>query len=131
MAFLIHSTADGHQPPWEYLPCAAIKPVVGMALKWDGGKLTTCSGTTKPAFISMYDAPATLTAGDIIPVIRVTEDIVFETINQANLNSINIGSKVTIHTDGLQVTATTTSGVAEIVGKTDGTATGNPTLVRF
>jgi len=40
------------------------------------------------------------------------------------------GNKVTIHTDGMQVTATTEGGVAEIVAM-DGTAAGDKCRVRF
>ena len=46
------------------------------------------------------------------------------------MTSVKLGDKVTIYTDGLQVTATTTSGVAEVVGM-DGTAAGSTVLVRF
>ena len=44
---------------------------------------------------------------------------------------MNVGQAVTIHSDGLQITATTSSGVATIVKKVAGTGTGNPTLVHF
>ena len=47
------------------------------------------------------------------------------------LADVAIGTAVTIHTDGLQITATTSSGVATIVDKVDGSGTGNPTLVQF
>lgn len=43
---------------------------------------------------------------------------------------LNIGDKVTLHTDGLQVTATTTSGVAEIVNLIE-TAVGGKVIVKF
>ena len=43
---------------------------------------------------------------------------------------MKLGDKVTLHTDGLQVTATTASGVAEVVGM-DGTAAGDRVRVRF
>ena len=41
-----------------------------------------------------------------------------------------VGDKVTLHTDGLQVTGTTASGVAEVVYM-DGTAAGDMCRVRF
>ena len=43
---------------------------------------------------------------------------------------VAVGDKVTIHTDGLQVTATTTGGVAEVVWM-EGTASGAKVRVRF
>ena len=63
----------------------------------------------------MKDADAAVTAGTIIPVVRVDKDRIYETTNSAAFSSAKIGQKVTLHTDGLQVTATTASGVAEIV----------------
>ena len=130
MAFLIHSVEDGHSLPIEYLPCSAIQPEVGMALTLTSGKLAKATGTTKPAYISMLQAKAALTAGEIIPVVRVTEDIIWETTLQEAGTSLNVGDKVTIHTDAMQVTATTTSGVAEIVYM-DGTDAGSMCRVRF
>ena len=87
MAFLIHSVDDGHVPAWEYLPCAAITPKVGMALTFSSGNLTTAAGTVKPGYIC-------------------------------------------IASDGLRVTATTTSGVAEVVEVLD-SASGGAVRIRF
>ena len=129
--FIPYSNSDGRAEPWEYLPCSAIRPGIGMALVLSSGKLAIAAGTAKPEFISMYEAPATLTAGDIIPVIRVAPDQVFETTNSASLSGVNVGAKVTLHaSNGCQVTGTTTGGVAEIVEK-DGDASGSRVLVRF
>jgi len=130
MAFLIHSTADGHQVPWEYLAASAITPKVGMALKLSSGLLAAAdTSSTKPEFICMCDA-ATLTSGDIIPVIRVTEDIIFETTCSASFADRKVGDKVTLASDVLRVTATTTNGVAEVVA-IDGTASGSTVRVKF
>ena len=63
MAFLIHSVDDGHVPAWEYLPCAAITPKVGMALALSAGLLTTASGTTAPRYICMAERDAACAAG--------------------------------------------------------------------
>lgn len=130
MAFLIHSVDDGRVPAWEYLPAAAITPKVGTALYFSSGNLAVATGTTKPEYISMIDCDAALTAGDIIPVIRVAPDIVFETKSSASYAERKIGDKVTIGSNGDAVTATTTSGVAEIV-YIDGTSSGDMVRVRF
>ena len=131
MAFLIHTTDDGRIPPFEYLPAAAITPKIGMALTQSDGNLAIATGTTKPSYICMTQRDAALTAGDIIPVIRVEPDIVFETEFSAAASSIKIGNKVTLHaSDGMSVTATTTNGVAEIVYM-DGTVSGSMCRVRF
>jgi len=128
MAFLIHSAET---LPIEYLPCSAITPKVGMALTQSSGNLAIATGTTKPTYISLYEASAACSAGDIIPVVRITDTMVFETSFSADASSVAIGSKVTLHaSSGLQVTATTNSGVAEVVYK-DGTASGSMCRVRF
>ncbi len=129
--FIPHSNSDGRVQPWEYLPASAITPKIGLALVLSSGQLAVASGTTKPTYICMTEASAAVTAGTLIPVIKVEPDQVFECNNSASLADIKIGDKVTIHSDGMQVTATKASGVATIVDKTDGTGTGNPTLVRF
>ena len=129
--FIPYSSEDGRVPPWQYLPATAIKPSLGMALVLSSGKLAIATGTTRPAYISMFEAPATLTAGDIIPVIPVERDQIFETTCSASLSGAAVGAKVTLHaSNGCQVTGTTTSGVAEIVAK-DGDASGSRVLVKF
>ena len=79
----------------------------------------------------MVDCASALSAGDIIPVIRVDHDIIFETEFSASAGSVNLGDKVTMHaSDGMSVTGTTTSGVAEVVYM-DGTSSGDMCRVRF
>ena len=123
MAFKVHSTDDGRVPGIEYLPCGAITPKAGMALVQTSGNLAIA--------ISLCERETACTAGDVIPVMRVQPDMIFETVWSAAATAINLGDKVTLHaSDGLQVTATTTGGVAEVVGM-DGTAVGNTVRVRF
>ena len=129
--FIPYSNEDGRVPPWEYLPCSAITPKIGMALVQTSGNLAIAAGTTRPAYISMTEKDAAVTAGTLIPVIRVQPDQVFETTNSASLSGVSVGSKVTLHaSNGLQVTGTTTGGVATIVAK-DADASGSRVLVRF
>ena len=129
--FIPIKNADGAPAPFEYLPCSAITPKFGMALTQSSGKLAIATGTTAPTYISMYEAPAAVSAGTIIPVIRADHDTIYETTISAAGTSLNLGDKVTLHaSNGLQVTATTTSGVAEIVYM-DGTASGSMVRVRF
>lgn len=128
--FKIHTIDDGRNAPVEYLPAGAITPKAGMALVQSGGNLALCSGAVKPTYICMREETAAVAAGTLIPVIRVQPDMVFETTATAALTSVKLGSKVTLSTDGLQVTATTTDGVAEIVSM-DGTAAGSAVRVRF
>ena len=130
MGFKIHSTDDGRTPAIEYLPVSAITPKVGMALAMSGGKLAIAAGTTKPTYISAVEKETACTAGDLIPVIRVQPDMVLGTTASAAMTSVSLGSKVTIATGGLQVTATTTDGICEVVGM-NGTAAGCEVLVRI
>lgn len=130
MGFLFH-TIDGRLVPGtEYLPCDAITPKVGLALSVKDGKLAVASGTTKPTYICLRHEDAAVTAGTVIPVARVLPDTIFETTASASLASVNVGAKVTVSADGLQVTGTTEGGTAEIVSM-DGTAAGSVVRVRF
>lgn len=130
MAFKIYSTDDNRVPGIEYLPASAITPKVGMALTQTNGRLELPTDTTAPTYISMCEKDSECTAGDIIPVIRVGKDMILETTFADAATSIKLGDKVTLHADGLQVTATTTDGVAEVVYM-DGTASGSMCRVRF
>ena len=56
--------------------------------------------------------------------------MIYETISSAAFTSIKQGQKVTLATDGMKVTATTTDGVAEVVDIAD-TAAGGKVYVRF
>ena len=131
MAFKVHSTDDGRIPCLEYLPCGAITPKVGMALIQISGNLAIATGENAPSYISMCEKDSACTAGDIIPVLRVQKDMVLETEFSAAATSVKLGNKVTLHAgNGMQVTATTTNGVAEVVYM-DGADSGSMCRVRF
>lgn len=130
MSFKVYTTDDNRVPGIEYLPAGAITPKIGMALVMTAGNLAVCGATTAPAYISMCEKDTACTAGDIIPVIRVQKDMIFETEFSVAATAIKAGDKVTLAADGLSVTATTTSGVAEVVYM-DGTAKGDMCRVRF
>lgn len=130
MAFLIHAIDGRRDAAIEYLPAGTITPKVGMMLTQTSGLLEVATGTTKPTYMSMCERETACTSGDLIPVIRVLPDIRFETTFNAAASAIKPGSKVTLSTDGQQVTATTTDGVAEVV-EMDGTASGSAVRVRF
>lgn len=115
---------------WEYLPASALTPKVGLALHMNSGTLAVAGGTTKPTYICMCEKQDTLKSGELIPVVRVTEDTIFETTSSVSMTSVKAGSKVTLSSDGLYVTATTTDGVAEVVSIEDTTA-GGKVRVRF
>ena len=123
----------GAPTPWEELPCSAITPKVGMAMVMSSGKLAIATGTTAPTYICMCEKDAAVAADTLIPVQRVEPGNIYETTLSAAGSALNLGDKVTLHaSNGMQVTATTTSGVAEIVEfMTDGKASGDAVRVRF
>lgn len=130
MAFLFHTINGRLSAGTEYLEAGAITPRVGLALTLTGGKLAPASGAVKPSYICLRESDEAVKAGEIIPVARVMDDTVFETTASAALTSINVGDRVTLSADGMQITATKTDGVAEIV-EMDGTAAGDRVRVRF
>lgn len=129
--FLNIKTDDGHVAPFEKFPCSAITPKNGMAMVLSSGKLAIATGTNKPEFICVEEHDSAVEADTLVTVVRVDHDTVYETELSAAGTSLKPGDKVTLHaSNGLQVTATTTSGVAEIV-YIDGTAIGDKVHVRF
>jgi len=104
---------------------------LGEALVLSSGKLTKCGATTKPSFLAAEPCTAAeATAGKHIDVLRVNSHVIYETKLSVDSASIAEGAKYTLSSDGLAITATATSGVAEVVGF-DGKAAGDKVLVRF
>ena len=103
--------------------------VLGEALVLTNGKLTKCAATATPQFIAA-NTVALATPGTVIPVWRVDELTEWTTQSMATVAATLIGAKVTLHTDGLLVTATTSSGVFEI-SETDGATTTSNVRGRF
>lgn len=130
MAFLIHTVDYGQTAPWEYLPSGAITPEVGKAMVLTGGALAVASGTTKPTHICMRHEDAAVASDTILPVVKADPAIIWETTFSAAADSVAVGDQVTLSDDGLEVTGTTTSGVATVVW-IEGTAAGDRVRVRF
>ena len=82
--------------------------VVGELLKLANGKLTVAGATDVPEFVSLGSG-----TGTIIPVKRIYEDEVYQTVLSTSGASLKVGDKVTT-ADGLKATATTASGVFTI-----------------
>ena len=82
--------------------------VVGELLKLANGKLTVAGATDVPEFVSLGSG-----TGTIIPVKRIYEDEVYQTVLSTSGTSLKVGDKVTT-ANGLKATATTTSGVFTI-----------------
>lgn len=118
-------------PEPEYLDVTAAEAVSeGEALVLSSGKLTKCGATAAPEFIAMASLSADATKRTIA-VCRVEKNQVYEVPVTAAPTSLKVGDKVTLNTDGLQVTATTTSGVVTIVDLNGATAAGDKVVVRI
>ena len=128
MAFIPHTLNEGGHPPFEYLPASAMTVELGMALDFASGKLTKASGTTVPKYFSLTSKVCE--ANEIIPVQKLEHGVDYETTASAAIADTLVGAKVTIATDGLRVTATTTDGIAQIVS-VGGNAAGDKVVVRF
>jgi hypothetical protein len=102
----------------------------GEALVLASGKLTKCGATTKPEFIALRDVAAADT-DRLMPVCRVESNHVYDVPCTAAPTGLVPGSKVTINSDGLQVTATTSDGVATVISTNGVTAAGGIITVRF
>ncbi len=124
MAFIPVKNLDGASDPliYDYLLTDNEGATLGEALVLTNGRLTKCGATVTPQFIAMADRTAELTSTKPLPIIRVREDREFKVTSMATVANTLVGQKVTLHTDGLLVTATTTSGVFEI-SATDGATT--------
>lgn len=104
--------------------------VVGTVLKMNAGKAVKATGTTKPTYYAMGKSN-----DGKVNVVQVLKDMEYEAevVAAEGADKLTVGQAVTLGTDGLTVTATTTSGVAEIVALPDGTlpATGGRVIIRF
>ena len=118
-------------PEPEYLEAKASEAIeYGEALVLTAGKLTKASGTTAPTHIAMA-VKAAADADRRMPTCRIEPNQVYAVPVTAAPTSLVPGAKVTIHTDGLQVTATTTDGVAKVVDLNGAKAIGDEIIVRF
>lgn len=118
--FKLASRPNGEHAAFEYPATMKVNEagVAGEALAWDAtGTLTECGATTVPAFILQADVAASAAPTVKPPVIRVDEMQEFETTMGA-VNStpgaVVVGTKLTLHTDGLTLSYDTSSGVFEL-----------------
>ena len=127
--FALSKMKVGLTPPIEYKPATSGETfAVGEARALASGKVTKCAATTAPSHVCVG---AVNDAGEV-PCVAVQPYMEWETTLAAAPSSGTLapGNKVTLHTDGLQVTATTASGVAEIV-EIDGQTVGDRVVVKF
>lgn len=130
MSFKLAKMGVGMTPPIKYrAPKADETIVLGEALTDSAAGLTKCGATAKPDYVAV----GPVNSDGEVPVVKVESYMEFETtLSAAPAEGVSLtaGTKVTLAADGLQVTATTTNGVAMIT-RIDGTAVGSAVTVRF
>lgn len=114
MAFKLYTMDVGQTPPIDYVPATEGEEfTVGEALVMKAGAASKCGATTKPTHVCVGAA-----VNGNVPVVRVQDYMVFgTTLSAAPGDGVTIkpGDKLTLSADAMQVTATTTSGVATVV----------------
>lgn len=128
---LLEKTGTQSYPAIEYLPCGSGTAYkIGMCLKIASGVAAKCAATDAPQYICFGEK--TGVTGEAIPAVRVSKDDTYAAALTVSGAALSVGDKVTLHTDGIKVTATTSSGVAEIVGfATAAQAAGDTVYVKF
>lgn len=128
--FMLSRMLVGNTPPIVYMqPTDSESYQVGEALKLASGKVTLCSGAVAPSHVCV----GPVDDNGVVPCVEVQKYMEFETtlgVAPADSATVGVGDKVTLHTDGMQVTATKTSGVAEVTG-IDGQTVGSRVTVKF
>lgn len=102
---------------------------MGEALVITSGAATKCGATATPTHMCCRDQAAD--AAEYILVYPITGTMRFCVQVTAAPTALSVGSKVTLAADGLGVTATTTSGVCEIVDLNGAKAAGDEIVVKF
>ena len=128
--FMLSRMLVGNTPSIVYMqPTDGETYQVGEALKLASGKVTLCSGAVAPSHVCV----GPIDDNGVVPCVEVQKYMEFETtlgVAPADSATVGVGDKVTLHTDGMQVTATKTSGVAEVTG-IDGQTVGSHVTVKF
>ena len=128
--FMLSRMLVGNTPPIVYMqPTDGESYQVGEALKLASGKVTLCSGAVAPSHVCVDPVDD----NGVVPCVEVQKYMEFETtlgVAPTDSATVGVGDKVTLHTDGMQVTATKTGGVAEVTG-IDGQTVGSRVTVKF
>lgn len=129
--FQPYKSDNGAVLPWEYLPAEVGTYHVGQALNLDAstGQLEALAAdlATTPPYLC--NAEITIeAAGGIVPVSRVSRDVIYETTLQAAASGAVPGTRMVVKSGGNQVG--TGDGTFEVVSL-EGTAVGDTVRGRF
>ena len=122
--FKIHSVEGGYVPSFEYHSFYGMTPKIGMALTYGADYLEKCGAEENPEYICMGEIPDGVTSGKV-PVIKVSDDIIFETETENELSGVSFGGMYKLSADGMTVIGET-GGHARLIYKD-----GNTARVRF
>jgi len=128
--FTLFSTDDGRVPPIEYLPCGAITPKLGMALYQTSGNLAIASGANDATYMSMVEKAAACTAGDLIPVVKIQPDQVWEAPKDST-NAMTVGTAYDVASGGLLIDDNGSTGANFQVNFVEASASGSKVRGRF
>jgi hypothetical protein len=126
MAFIPYSYDNGQPLPSQYVPAAAGDVTVGLCMALSGGQLSL---SKSPDYIALCDRKGVL-AGQVIPAMHITGDMVFEAPLAADSKALKPGSVVDVASDGLSIASTSTTKNVQIISM-DGTAQGDLCRCRF
>lgn len=115
--FKLHAKGSAATEAIEYCTAGANLDA-GVAVGYSSGKLV--ANNTAPEYVTLAAAKQ----NEQIAVKRIYEDEIYETTLSASGSGLSLGNKVTVTSDGKQATATTTSGIFEIIAM-DGTDSGS------
>lgn len=115
-------------PPLMWLPADAGTLTVGLAMVYSSGKLVPVSNgvgqDTDEGTHFICQMQGTVAAGQLIPVMKVDANIIWETTIGALSGTAAVGGIYTLHTDGESITDATTKGVFHVTYLEDGANTG-------
>ena len=128
--FRVWKTITGAVPPINYLPAEAITPKIGLLLEFDATSGQLQASTTTAQYICMKEGSAALTAGDIIPVIAIDRDTIYESTLDGT-TSLGLGDTVDIDSTSLLVDGNGTSYNDLLIVGIEGTGAGDKVYVKF
>lgn len=129
MAFRLYSTDDGRVPAWEYLPCTAIRPRMGLCLD-----LSSTSGqlaiSDTPSYICMREEEASVSAGTLIPVVKIQKDQIWES-ELDGATALKVGAAIDVDSTGLLIDGDSTTDKVFILTTIESAAAGGTVRGRF
>lgn len=120
----------GNVPAVEYFPAEAITPKAGLLLEFDTTSHQLQAATTTAQYISVSEAAAAVTAGDIIPVIPINKDTIYVT-QWDGTTALDKGETCDIDSTSLLADADGTTYDDLLIIGMDGTAAGDNVYVKI